>query len=149
MNKDSLIKGNTMINHNEIINNFKEMLAKQTKVSNLIENKNIFHKQYIQPFYEQMKSLPHENKKELGKEINTLKVTLEDLFNQKKIELEDIENNKENIVNYDLSLNTFCLSKGSKTIISIVTNDIIEYFKNLNFQIVEDSEIVTIDENMN
>ena len=138
-----------MINHDEIIENFKEMLARQTKVSSLIENKNIFHKQFIQPFYEKLKSLPNESKKDFGNQINTLKIALENLFSQKKIELENIEDSKANVVDYDLNINTFNLSKGTQSIISIVTNDIIAYFKNLNFEIVEDSEIVTIDENMN
>ena len=77
-----------MLNQNEIINNFKKLLSEQKKLSNLIENKNIFYKQNIQPLYEKIKSLPNEEKKVFGKQVNELKVTLESLFTKKKIEIE-------------------------------------------------------------
>lgn len=138
-----------MINHEEIINNFKKLLASQTRISDLVENKNIFYKQNIQPLYEKLKTLLPEEKKEFGKQANELKINLETLFAAKKTELEQIADKKENVVNYNLNLNCFNLSKGAPNIISIVLNDIITYFKKLNFEIVEDSEIVSVDENMN
>lgn len=138
-----------MIKNEEIINKFKKLLAEQTKMSSLIENKNIFYKQNIQPLYENIKSLSQEEKREFGKQVNQLKTTLEGLFQQKKNELEEEINKKENVVDYNLNVDTFDLSKGAPNLISIVTNDIISYFKRLNFEIVEGSEIVSVDENMN
>jgi phenylalanyl-tRNA synthetase alpha chain len=135
-------------NKNEIINEFKKLIASQLTVSKLIENKNIFIKKNIVPLYDLLKSLPINEKKNVGLEINSLNKELMNLFLNRKTELENYLDNSSNKLNYCLYVDTYKLDKGSKSILSIVIDKIINYFKRLNFQIIEGDEVTTIENNM-
>lgn len=135
-------------NKQQIIEQFKKLLAEQTIVSKLIENKNIFFKKNVSNLYVQLKALPPDQRKEAGLEINAFNNELTNLFETKKNELESINEQINNKVDYDINIDTYNLAKGSKTILSIVTEQIIDYFKNLNFQIIDGDEVTTIENNM-
>lgn len=135
-------------NKDQIVAQFKKLLTEQTTVSKLIENKNIFFKQNVAGLYSQLKALPAEQKKEAGLEINAFNQELTSLFEAKKRELEVASELTSNKLNYDLNVDTYDLTKGSKTILSIITDQIISYFKALNFQIVDGDEVTTIENNM-
>ena len=135
-------------NKEQIINEFKQLLSQQTNVSKLIENKNIFFKKNVANLYTQLKALPPEQRRDAGLEINAFNAELTQLFETKKQELETAAELTSNKVNYDFNIDTYNLAKGSKTILSIVTEQIIEYFKDLNFQIVDGDEVTSIENNM-
>lgn len=135
-------------NKEQIINEFKQLLSQQTNVGKLIENKNIFFKKNVANLYTQLKALPPEQKKDAGLEINALNNELTQLFELAKQKLEDAAELTSNEVKYDFNIETCNLSKGSKTILSIVTEQIIQYFKNLNFEIVDGDEVTSIENNM-
>lgn len=135
-------------NKEQIISEFKQLLEKQTTVGKLIENKNIFFKQHVAGLYTQLKALPPEQRKDAGLEINAFNQELTALFEQKKNELETASELTSNQVNYDINIDTYNLAKGSKTVLSIVYEQIIEYFKSLNFRIFDGDEVTTIENNM-
>lgn len=135
-------------NKEKLIAEFETLLNEQTTVAKLIENKNIFLKKNVAGLYSQLKTLPPEQKKEAGLEINAFNQTLSQMFENAKTKLEAAAEMSGNTLNYDINVDTFDLSKGSKTILSIVNEEIIDYFRSLNFQIVEGDEVTTIDYNM-
>ena len=135
-------------NKNQIINEFKLLISSQTIVNKLVENKNIFYKKNIVPLYDLLKTLPSENKRNAGEEINNLNKELMNLFLAKKHELENHLENTSNKIDYCLYVETYKSNIGSKTILSIVIDKIINYFNRLNFQIVEGDEVTTVENNM-
>lgn len=136
------------INKEELLNQFKQLIDQQDNIQKLIENKNIFLKNNISPLYQQLKQLPPEQRKDFGLEVNTLNKEISQLFETKKQMLENKLEFAANKVNYDINIDTYQLTKGAKTILSIVTDKIIAYFKQLNFKIVEGDEVTTIENNM-
>ena len=135
-------------NKDELIAEFEKLLNEQPTVAKLIENKNIFLKKNVAGLYSSLKQLPVEQKKEAGQEINAFNQQLMQMFETAKTKLEAASELTGNVLNYDLNVNTFDTTKGSKTILSIVYDQIIDYFKQLNFQVVEGDEVTTIDYNM-
>lgn len=135
-------------NKDLLVAQFKQMLGQQTTVAKLIENKNIFFKKNVATLYEQLRQLPPENRREAGLEINAFNQELSTLFEQAKTRLEAADEIISNQLNYDLNVDTYNLAKGSRTILSIVYDQIISYFKALNFQIVDGDEVTTIENNM-
>ncbi len=135
-------------NKQEIVEQFKKLLEQQAVTSKLIENKNIFFKQHVAGLYTQLKALPPEQRKEAGLEINAFNQELTALFEARKAQLDGANELSSNKLNYDLNIDTYNLAKGSKTILSIINDQIIEYFKALNFKIVEGDEVTTIENNM-
>ncbi len=138
-----------MINNKEqLIQQFQQLIEAQDTIQKLIENKNIFCKQNLSPLYQTLKLLPPEEKREYGLEINSLNNQINSLFEARKHILEAQVEAIANKVDYDIHIDTYKLSKGAKTILSIVTDKIIAYFKQLNFKIVEGDEVTTIENNM-
>lgn len=138
-----------MINNREqLIVEFKTLLSQQTNVPKLIENKNIFFKKNVANLYTQLKALPPEQRRDAGLEINAFNEELTKLFEEKKAWLDKANELSNNKVNYDINVDTYNLAKGSKTILSIIYEQIIDYFKSLNFQIVDGDEVTTIENNM-
>jgi len=135
-------------NKEQLINDFAKLLAEQTTVAKLIENKNIFLKKNVAGLYQTLRDLPADQKKEAGLEINAFNQELSKMFEDAKAKLEAQAELTSNKLDYDLNVSTFNTSKGSKTILSIVTEEITDYFRQLNFQIVEGDEVTTIDYNM-
>lgn len=138
-----------MINNREqLIVEFKTLLSQQTNVPKLIENKNIFFKKNVANLYTQLKALPPEQRRDAGLEINAFNEELTKLFEEKKAWLDKANELSNNKVSYDINVDTYNLAKGSKTILSIIYEQIIEYFRSLNFQIVDGDEVTTIENNM-
>lgn len=136
------------INKEELLNQFKQLIDQQDNIQKLIENKNIFLKNNISGLYQQLKQLPPEQRKDFGLELNALNKEISQLFEVKKQMLENKLEFAANKVNYDINIDTYQLTKGAKTILSIVADKIIAYFKQLNFKIVEGDEVTTIENNM-
>lgn len=138
-----------MIENKEmLIERFKQALDNVSTLSKLIEVKNIFLKQNVAGLYQTLRQLPPEQRKDAGKEINDFNTTLFNIFEERKHALEAASELNANKLNYNPNIDTYELTQGAKTILSIVNEKIINYFKQLNFQIIEGDEIVTIENNM-
>jgi len=92
----------------------------------------------INELFSEFKSVPRENKKEVGQKLNELKVSLQENINALKNALEEKSDNHSDI---DLSLPGDPITMGTRHPLSIVRNEIIDIFKRLGFTISEGPEI--------
>jgi len=133
----------------KLIQEYIDLINKQDSIQKLIENKNIWTKKNVQPLYQLLKTLPADQKKAAGLEINEFNNAINLIFEKAKAELEAKLESLGNEVKYDIDIDTAeGFAVGTKTILSIVQDDIINYFRQLNFEIVEGDEVTTIDYNM-
>ncbi|MBP5541787.1 MAG: phenylalanine--tRNA ligase subunit alpha [Bacteroidales bacterium] len=92
----------------------------------------------ISDLFEQFKSVPNEEKKDLGKALNQLKVIAMDKIEEFKAYCEQSEElNNTN----DLSLPADFTQLGSRHVLSVVMNEITEIFARLGFTVAESVEI--------
>ena len=87
----------------------------------------------------EMKNVTPENKREMGKVLNELKLFAENKYEELKKENNNVEEVSEN--NIDLSLPGESLSIGTRHPISIVRNKIVSIFQRLGFAVAEGPEI--------
>lgn len=92
----------------------------------------------ISQLFNDFKTVPNEQKKELGAKLNELKSVALDKFNQLKEEL-DTTSDRGNEM--DLTVPGSPIQSGSRHPLSIVRNEIIEIFKRLGFTIADGPEI--------
>ncbi len=135
------------MNKKEIISEFATLVSRSKTVANLNEQKNIFVKKHLSPLYIVLKNAKNEDKKSIGQGINNIKVEIERMFDLAKERLEEISDNADNVVDYDINIDCIDLAKGSLHLLEVVQNDIINFFKQLNFDIVDGEEVVTINDN--
>lgn len=93
----------------------------------------------IKTLMSEMRNVPPENKKEMGKALNELKLFAENKYEELKSATEDVSNSTKNKT--DLSLPGNSLPTGSLHPISIVRNKIVSIFQRLSFAVAEGPEI--------
>lgn len=128
-----------MINKQEFLNDFKQSLKLATNKSQIIETKNIFLKNNIAPLYKELAN--SKNKREFGQQLNELKNEIEDIYLSFMNEFNNNSDQTQKLNDYSLK-NHFLLN-GSSHLLNIVLNDAINFFKQLNFNIVSGNEVVT------
>ena len=92
----------------------------------------------INDLFEQFKSVPNEEKKDLGKALNLLKVAAMNKIEEFKSYVE--ESRELNHVN-DLTMPTEFATLGSRHVLSVVMNEITEIFSRIGFTVAESVEI--------
>ena len=128
-----------MIDKQKYLDKLKEQLCQGKNLSQINELKNIFIKQEISPLYKEITNV--ENKKEYGLMLNSLKNEIEVVYNNFVNSFKDATDKVPFLPDYTLK-NQF-LNNGHHHILTIVLNEIIEFLKQLNFEIVSGNEIVT------
>jgi phenylalanyl-tRNA synthetase alpha chain len=108
----------------------------------IIEIKNSFINKHLSPIYEKLKLASIEEKKELGKIANLFKNDINTLVEECLNHYRNLVESSSHTVAYDILIKSTNLNKTNLTPLNIVTNQVIQYFKNLGFQIVEGEEIV-------
>lgn len=93
----------------------------------------------IKALMSEMRNVPPENKKEMGKALNELKIFAEDTYEELKKAAESSSISAKNKT--DLSLPGNALKPGSRHPISIVRNKIVSIFQRLGFAVAEGPEI--------
>lgn len=88
-------------------------------------------------FYESLKQIPNEQKKDFGQKINILR----NAVNEKLEDLKSATESKIIIEKEDLTRPAFPLELGSRHPISIVKNKIIDIFKSIGFAVADGPEI--------
>jgi phenylalanyl-tRNA synthetase alpha chain len=125
-----------------------ELLKKEfeacTNTTKLIEIKNTFIKKYLNPIYSELKTAQGEEKNKIGKQANELKTQINDLFNEYIAKSSNQEETNNHVVNIDVTINSTNLQKGSLHPVTLVINEIADYFKKLNFVIQSGDEIVDV-----
>lgn len=92
----------------------------------------------ISDLFEQFKSVPNDQKKELGQALNQLKLAAQDKIEEFKSFVEESEelNNLQ-----DLSMPTDFSELGSRHVLSVVMNEITDIFARIGFTVAESVEI--------
>jgi phenylalanyl-tRNA synthetase alpha chain len=93
----------------------------------------------VKALMSEMKNVPAENKKEMGKALNDLKIFAENKYEELKSESQQTESPFQNKV--DLTLPGDSLKTGSLHPISIVRNKMVSIFQRLGFAVAEGPEI--------
>ena len=92
----------------------------------------------IADLFEQFKSVPNEEKKELGKALNMLKVAAMDKIEEFK---SYVEEHQEQASTGDLTMPTDFAAMGSRHVLSVVMNEIVDIFSRIGFTVAESVEI--------
>jgi phenylalanyl-tRNA synthetase alpha chain len=92
----------------------------------------------ITGLFEEFRNIPHDQKKEVGKKLNDLKQSANDIFTRLKLE---ISSRDESLVLNDLTKPAFPYKSGSRHPISIVRKEIISIFSRIGFIVSEGPEI--------
>ena len=92
----------------------------------------------ISELFEQFKAVPNEEKKELGKALNMLKVAAMDKVEEFK---SFVEEHQEQDKTSDLTMPTDFAQMGSRHVLSVVMNEIAEIFSRIGFTVAESVEI--------
>jgi phenylalanyl-tRNA synthetase alpha chain len=108
----------------------------------IIEAKNIFLKNTVNPLYSKIKTLPDSEKSEYGKNLNLLKEKVNSLVEEYLSSILQEKEKKEHKVDYDIELNSTNLTKGSVSPITLVFRQILSYFQKLNFTIQSGEEVM-------
>jgi phenylalanyl-tRNA synthetase alpha chain len=93
----------------------------------------------ISQLFEEFKSLPGDQKRDIGKPLNVLKSTAEGIFNSKKEELESSTTSGLQVI--DTTLPVYLNQPGSFHPLKIVENRLIEIFYSLGFDLSDGPEI--------
>lgn len=92
----------------------------------------------IKELFNDLKSVPNENKREVGQLLNNFRIQTEDLFNSWKEKLEESSENKSTI---DTSRPGNSEAIGSRHPLSLVRSEIIEIFARIGYTVSEGPEI--------
>lgn len=96
-------------------------------------------KNVLKELYGQLKTVPNEQKKEVGQSINSLKGSAEAKFNSEKTRLDKKQSSKGSGI--DLSRPAQKVNLGSRHPLAVVRNEIIEIFGRIGFSVSEGPEI--------
>lgn len=124
------------------LNILKNEINNEKNIKKIIEIKNVFTKKYLTPLYAQLKTV--DNKKEFGLKVNSLKNEIETIIDERITninEANDISSN-DSIVNIDID--TQIIKQGSRHLLNTVIEEIISFFKKLNFDIAYGDELVNV-----
>ena len=92
----------------------------------------------IADLFEQFKNVPNEEKKDLGKALNMLKVTAMNKIEEFKA---FVEEHQDQATTGDLTMPTDFAQLGSRHVLSMVMNEITEIFSHIGFSVAESVEI--------
>ena len=119
---------------------FKECKNK----NDLIIARNVFAKKYLSPLYGQLKTLPNDKKQSFGKELNIFKEKINNIFDEHMLRIEESTNVDIHKPMFDLSINSTDLTKGVLSPINLIINEIINFFRKLNFTIIGGDEVTSV-----
>ena len=123
---------------NKYLEESKSFVADSLEEIEIFRIKFLGKKGIVNDLFEEFKSVPRENKKEVGQKLNELKVTLQEKINQLKLTFDEQSDQTSGV---DLTLPGDPLKLGTRHPLSIVRNEILDIFKRLGFTISEGPEI--------
>lgn len=133
MNLDSILQE---------IKNFETKIKNINNEKLVFDERNIFQKEKISFLYDLLKKAPNDEKKALGKKINEIKFEIDKIIESR---VNEIKNEKILSIKseFDIAIPMDNLVDGYLNPIDIVKNQIIRFFKKMNFNIITESEITT------
>ena len=129
-------------NHNQKLKEFQDKINLIDNEKLLMEEKNIFNKNFLGPLYQQLKDIPNEKKKEFGKTLNFLKNEIENITIQ-RIENLKVEKISKIKPDFDPIIFVDSFKSGILNPLNIVRNQILNFFKKASFDILNENELTT------
>ncbi len=123
---------------NHLKETIKNSVAEKVGDVELFRNNFLAKKSVIGELFEKFKTIQGDEKREIGKELNILRQTAEEKYEEFK---EKYASNKSEVNTYDKSLPTNAYEMGSLHPITVVKNEIIEIFEKIGFSIANGPEI--------
>lgn len=133
-----------MEKYTELLNELISQFNICKTANDLIIAKNVFTKKHLSPLYAQLKDLPSEQKHDFGKELNIFKNKINELFEARKQKIDDELSVDTHKPLADLSIDSTSLAKGTLSPINLISNEIIDFFRKLNFTVVGGDEVTTV-----
>lgn len=127
--------------YKNLISDFQEILNESKDEKKLYELKNLFIKDKITPLYNELKTIPNEQKKEFGIKLNTLKDEINKIFDNK---IKEIKINYINNISseFDPLINVDFVKTGGLNPVQHVINDIVSFFSKYGFEIIDGEEVI-------
>ncbi|MDR1234673.1 MAG: phenylalanine--tRNA ligase subunit alpha [Mycoplasmataceae bacterium] len=130
------------IDTKKIIQELKDKLSKNLNETQIIELRNVYVNKYVSPIYQELKTAPNAEKKEIGNFVNIFKNEINELINDVLKKLKQEKENSLHKVDYDINIDNVNLTKGGLTPLTLITNEILSFFRKLDFQVIDGSEVV-------
>ena len=92
----------------------------------------------LKELFNDLKNVPNESKRDLGQQVNAIRIQLEEFYTEKKTVLTPQENIK---IGQDLTRPGQNITKGSHHPLSLVRDEIIDVFNRIGFEVSEGPEI--------
>ncbi len=123
---------------NHLVEEVKELAASSAEEAEQLRIKYLSKKGQVSQLFDEFKTIPNEQKREVGKYLNILKTQALDKINELKA---SFENDTHGEVGTDLTLPGSVAELGSRHPLSIVRNEIVEIFARLGFNVADGPEI--------
>jgi phenylalanyl-tRNA synthetase alpha chain len=113
----------------------------ETKIQ---EIRNISLNKYLKDLYDQLKKASGQERAQIGKNINDLRSLINTIIDAKLTTFVANNEQNNNVVNYDILINSSNHSFGCISPITKVIDDVANFFKSLNFTIQSGEEITKV-----
>jgi phenylalanyl-tRNA synthetase alpha chain len=123
---------------NQLADEIKSLTATAAEEAEQLRIKYLSKKGLVSQLFDEFKTIPNEQKREVGKVLNVLKTQAQDKINELK---ESFAGEGLGAVGTDLTLPGTSFELGSRHPLSIVKNEIVEIFSRLGFTVADGPEI--------
>ncbi len=123
---------------NQLVEEIKSLTAASSEEAEQLRIKYLSKKGLVSQLFDEFKTVPNDQKREVGKELNILKTQALDKINELKDSFASAGNSQ---VGTNLTLPGTSATLGSRHPLSIVKNEIVEIFARLGFNVAEGPEI--------
>jgi len=123
---------------NQLVEEIKSLAASSAEEAEQLRIKYLSKKGQISQLFDEFKTIPNEQKREVGKVLNVLKNQALDKINEIK---EGFSSNGQSDLGADLTLPGTSFELGSRHPLSIVKNEIVDIFSRLGFTVADGPEI--------
>lgn len=123
---------------NQLAEEIKSLVAATAEEAEQLRIKYLSKKGLVSQLFDEFKTIPNEQKREVGQVLNVLKTQALDKINELK---ESFASNGQGEVGADLTLPGTAFELGSRHPLSIVKNEIVEIFSRLGFTVADGPEI--------
>lgn len=121
-----------------LMNEVGSLTANDEKALEVLRIKYLSKKGLLNDLMSEFRSVPNEQKREIGQRINELKTSLQDKLNELRANLSQQE---EDYSDLDLTRTAYPIKLGTRHPLSIVKNEIINIFSNLGFALADGPEV--------
>ncbi len=121
-----------------LMNEVGSLTANDEKTLEVLRIKYLSKKGLLNDLMSEFRSVPNEQKREIGQRINELKTSLQDKLNELRANLSQQEEDHSDL---DLTRTAYPIKLGTRHPLSIVKNEIINIFSNLGFALADGPEV--------